>query len=125
MTQLKQIYKCSVCGNIVEVVHASVGQLVCCGKPMNLMEENTVDASLEKHLPVIEKTSNGFKIKVGAVPHPMDEKHYIEWIELTVDGLSARKFLKPGDLPEAEFCLVGKNVFAREYCNLHGLWKSN
>lgn len=124
MTQLKQIYKCSVCGNIVEVIHPSVGELVCCGKPMNLMKENSIDASLEKHVPIIEVTADGFKVKVGSVPHPMEEKHYIEWIELVVDGLSYRKFLKPGDLPEADFCLQGEKFFAREYCNLHGLWRS-
>jgi len=124
MTQEKQIYKCSVCGNIVEVLHTGVGELVCCGQPMNLMRENTVDASQEKHVPVIEKTAKGFKVKVGSAPHPMEEKHYLEWIELVVDGFSLRKFLKPGDEPSAEFCLRGENVFAREYCNLHGLWRS-
>lgn len=125
MTQLKQIYKCSVCGNIVEVLHTGVGELVCCGKPMNLMEENKMEASLEKHVPMIEKTVEGFKVKVGSVNHPMEDKHYIEWIELMVDGLSYRKFLKPGDQPEVEFCLKGENLIARAYCNLHGLWKSS
>lgn len=124
MTQLKQIYKCSVCGNIVEVLHTGVGELVCCGKPMNLMEENKIEASLEKHVPMIEKTVEGFKVKVGSIAHPMEDKHYIEWIELVVDGLSYRKFLKPGDQPEAEFCLKGEKFFARAYCNLHGLWRS-
>ena len=124
MTELNQIYKCNVCGNIVELVHASVGQLVCCGQPMQLMEENTVDAPLEKHVPVIEKTANGYKVKVGSVPHPMETVHYIEWIELIADGISYKKFLKPGMRPEAEFCISAKTIFAREYCNLHGLWKS-
>lgn len=124
MTLQKQIYKCNICGNIVEVLHAGVGQLVCCGQPMQLMTENTVDASKEKHVPVIEKTKNGFKIKVGSVPHPMEEKHYIEWIEVIADGKNYRKFLKPGDKPEAEFCIDAKKITAREYCNLHGLWKS-
>jgi len=124
MIQLKQIYKCSVCGNIIEVVHASVGQLVCCGKPMELMEENKTDASQEKHVPVIEKTVNGFRVKVGSVAHPMEKEHYIEWIEAMVAGLVYRKFLKPGASPEAEFCLEGEKIIAREYCNLHGLWQS-
>ncbi|OGC04756.1 desulfoferrodoxin [candidate division WOR-1 bacterium RIFOXYA12_FULL_43_27] len=119
-----QVYKCSVCGNIVEVVHVGGGELVCCGKPMILQVENTVDAAKEKHVPVLEKTSNGYKVKIGAVPHPMEEKHYIEWIELIADGRAYREFLKPGDKPEAEFCILATTVSAREYCNLHGLWRS-
>jgi len=124
MTQNLQIYKCGVCGNMVEVVHASGGQLVCCGQPMNLMAENSVDASKEKHVPMIEKTSNGISVKVGSVPHPMEDKHYIEWIEIIVDGKAYRQFLKPGDKPEAVFCVEGNDIIAREYCNVHGLWKS-
>lgn len=119
-----QIYKCGVCGNMVEVVHVGGGELVCCGKPMELLVENTTDASREKHVPVIEKISNGYKIKIGSVPHPMEEKHYIEWIELIADGAALRQFLKPGDKPEAEFCVQAQKVTAREYCNLHGLWKA-
>lgn len=106
------------------MLHAGGGELVCCGQPMELKIENTVDASLEKHLPVIEKTETGVLIKVGSVPHPMEDAHYIEWIEIIVDGISYRKFLKPGDEPQAEFCVSGENIIAREYCNLHGLWKS-
>jgi len=124
MTELMQIYKCDVCGNIVEMAHAGAGQLVCCGKPMQLQKENTVDASKEKHVPVIEKTANGFKVKVGSVPHPMEEKHYIEWIEAIAGGTAYRKFLKPGDKPEAEFCVKADRITAGEYCNLHGLWKA-
>lgn len=124
MTELKQVYKCSVCGNIVEVMHASVGQLVCCGKPMELLKENTVDASKEKHVPVIEKTAAGTKVKVGSVPHPMEKEHFIEWIEIIADGVVYRKHLQPGDAPEAEFCVQAENLIAREYCNLHGLWKN-
>ena len=124
MTELLQVYKCEVCGNMVELVHAGPGQLVCCGKPMKLMTANTVDAAKEKHVPVIEKTANGYKVKVGAVAHPMEDKHYIEWIELIADGKAFRKFLKHGDPPEAEFCLDAKKITAREYCNLHGLWKA-
>jgi len=108
----------------VEVLHEGAGQLVCCNQPMKLMEENTVDASLEKHVPVIEKTADGIKVKVGSVPHPMEEKHYIEWIELIADGQAYRQFLNPGDEAEAVFKIDAQNISAREYCNLHGLWKS-
>ncbi|OGF46143.1 MAG: desulfoferrodoxin [Candidatus Firestonebacteria bacterium RIFOXYA2_FULL_40_8] len=118
-----EIYKCSVCGNVVEVVFAGGGELVCCGKPMILQVENIVDASKEKHVPVIEKTADGYMVKVGSVPHPMEEKHYITMIELTVDGKIFQRMLKPGDLPEAVFCVKGVSASAREYCNLHGLWK--
>ena len=118
------IYKCEVCGNIVEVLHEGVGELVCCNEPMKLFEENTVDAAKEKHVPVIEKTANGYKVKVGSVPHPMEEKHYIEWIELIADGKAYRQFLSPGEVPEAEFCIDADQVTAREYCNIHGLWKA-
>lgn len=124
MTQKKEIYKCTICGNIVEVLHEGVGELVCCGEPMQLIKENTVDASKEKHVPVIEKTKNGIKVTVGSIPHPMEEKHYIEWIQLTADDVSYRKFLKPGDKPEAEFHITAQKISAREYCNLHGLWKA-
>lgn len=124
MTELNQIYKCAKCGNIVEVLHAGAGELVCCGEPMQQQIENTVDAAVEKHVPVIEKTEKGVKVKVGSVPHPMEEAHYIEWIEILADGKSYRKFLKPGDAPEAEFETQSENISAREYCNIHGLWKS-
>nr|QNO54455.1 hypothetical protein NCOPHCNO_00006 [Methanosarcinales archaeon ANME-1 ERB7] len=124
MTEQKQVYKCNVCGNIVEVLHAGAGELICCNQPMQHMAENTVDAATEKHVPVIEKTEKGVKVTVGTVPHPMEEKHYIEWIEVIVDGRSCRKFLSPGDAPEVEFEVSGDSIVAREYCNLHGLWKS-
>ncbi len=124
MAERFQIYKCKNCENIVEVLHSGEGELACCGQPMKLYKENTVDAALEKHVPVIEKTASGFKVKVGSVAHPMVSEHYIEWIELIVDGINYRKFLNPGDAPEAEFCINGDNVTAREYCNIHGLWKS-
>jgi superoxide reductase len=124
MTERKQIYKCSVCGNIVEVLHEASGELVCCGEAMKLYKENTVDAAKEKHVPVIEKTSEGIKVKVGSVAHPMEEKHYIEWIEIIDGNRSCRHFLKPGEAPEAVFGLKKDGVIAREYCNLHGLWKS-
>jgi len=124
MTKLNQVYKCNVCGNIVEVVHAGAGELVCCGQPMVLLKENTVDASKEKHVPVIEKIEGGVRIKVGSVEHPMEEKHYIEWIELLADNRVCRRYLKPGEKPEVVFQVEADEVAAREYCNLHGLWKS-
>jgi len=123
MTERLQVYKCEVCGNIVEVLHGGKGLLVCCGKPMKLYVENTVDAAKEKHVPVQEKTANGIKVKVGSVAHPMEEKHYIEWIEVLVNGKAYRQFLKPGEAPEASFNLQAEKTVAREYCNLHGLWK--
>lgn len=124
MTQLNQIYKCEICGNIVEVLHTGVGELVCCGEEMVLLTENTVDAAKEKHVPVIEKAGNKVTVKVGSVAHPMEEKHYIEFIELLADGKVYRKFLKPGEKPEATFEVTATKVSAREYCNLHGLWKA-
>lgn len=123
MTRKMQVYKCEICGNVVEVLHAGGGELVCCGQPMKLMEENTVDASKEKHVPVIEKAADSIKIKVGSVSHPMEEKHYIEWIEKLSDERVCRRFLKPGEVPEALFGAKGENITAREYCNIHGLWK--
>ncbi len=125
MAELLEVYKCNACGNIVEVLHAGGGELVCCGEPMKLFKENTVDAAKEKHVPVIEKTADGYKVKVGSVAHPMEEKHWIEWIELIADGKVYRQFLKPGLAPEAEFCIKADKVSAREYCNLHGLWKAD
>jgi superoxide reductase len=124
MTKLKQIYKCNVCGNMVEMVHDGEGELVCCGQPMDLQKENTTDAAKEKHVPVIEKTDKGFKVKVGSVDHPMEKEHYIEWIEVIADKKICRKHLKLGEKPEAEFCTIAEKIEARAYCNLHGLWKA-
>ena len=124
MTQKNQVYKCPLCGNIVEVLHTGAGELVCCGQPMDLMVENTVDAAKEKHVPVVKKTDNGFKVSVGSVPHPMEEKHWIEWIELRAGGKVYRQELAPGDAPEAVFCVDATDAKAYAYCNLHGLWKS-
>lgn len=123
MAKKSEVYKCDLCGNIVEVLHGGVGELVCCGQPMTLLRENTVDAAKEKHVPVIEKVQGGYRVKVGAVPHPMEEKHYIEWIELIAGEKAYRQFLKPGQAPEAFFAVEADQVSAREYCNLHGLWK--
>ena|SRR3990170_438044 len=125
MAEQRNIYKCNVCGNIIEILHSGSGQLICCGQPMELLKENTTDASQEKHVPVIERTASGIKVKVGSVPHPMEDKHYIEWIEIIADGRSYRKFLKPGDKPEADFEIKADKIEAREYCNIHGLWKSS
>jgi superoxide reductase len=124
MTKKLQIYKCEICGNIVEMIHEGAGQLVCCGQEMKLFAENTVDAAREKHVPVVEKTADGFKVSVGSVAHPMEATHYIEWIEIIADGKSYRQFLHPGDSPEALFRVDADDVTAREYCNLHGLWRS-
>jgi len=123
-TEKLQVYKCEICGNIVEVFHTGQGELVCCNEPMVLQTENTVDAAKEKHVPVIEQTEHGIRVKVGSVPHPMEEKHYIEWIEVVADGKCYTAFLKPGDAPEAVFCIEADSVTAREYCNVHGHWKA-
>ncbi len=124
MTQRLQVYKCNKCGNIVMVMHPGKGELVCCGAPMVLLEENTTEAAYEKHIPVVEKTAEGYQVKVGSTAHPMEEKHYIEWIELLVDDKSYIQFLKPGEAPEAFFKVEGGPVSARAYCNLHGFWKN-
>ena len=124
MAERLEVYKCDLCGNIIEVLHGGAGELVCCGQAMNLMAENTVDAAKEKHIPVVEKTSEGAKVSVGSVAHPMEAKHYIEWIEIIADGKSYRQFLNPGEIPEATFKVDAEDVTAREYCNLHGHWKA-
>lgn len=123
MAERLQVYKCDTCGNIVEVLHGGEGELVCCGNPMMLLVENTVDAAKEKHVPVVENTGSAVIVKVGEVAHPMEEKHWIEWIEIIADGKTYRQYLDPGDTPEAEFNVSASQVTAREYCNLHGLWK--
>ncbi len=124
MAKRLEVYKCGVCGNIVEVLHGGKGNLVCCGQPMNLLVENTVDAAKEKHVPVIEKVEGGVKVKVGDVAHPMEEKHWIQWIEIIADGKVYRQFLNPGEAPEAIFNVEAEQIAAREYCNIHGLWKA-
>ncbi len=122
MTKKNEVYRCNVCRNIVEVLRAGVGELVCCGQPMELLKEKTEEVGSEKHLPVIEQTETGVKIKVGSIPHPMEENHHIEWIEIIADGRVYRKFLKPSDKPEAEFNIKAAKIEVREYCNVHGLW---
>ena len=122
MTQRSQVYKCSMCGNMVEMLHPGAGELVCCAMQMELFSANTVDAAKEKHVPLVEKTLDGFKVTVGSVPHPMDDKHYIEWVELIVGDKLYRQFLNPGEPPEVVFCVTAPTALARAYCNLHGLW---
>ena len=124
MTKRYEVYKCDICGNIVLVLDPGAGELVCCGQPMQLQAEKTNDQGQEKHVPVIEKNEKCVKVKVGSVAHPMEDSHYIEWIELTADGKVYMKFLQPGELPEAEFCIQGEQLSAREYCSIHGLWKT-
>ncbi|MBP3373929.1 MAG: desulfoferrodoxin [Bacteroidaceae bacterium] len=123
MTERTQVYRCPICGNIVEVLEAGAGTLVCCGKPMVQLVANTTDAATEKHVPVIEAIDGGYKITVGSVAHPMQDEHYIQWIELITENTVLRKYLKPGETPEAVFLTTEKVLYAREYCNLHGLWK--
>jgi len=125
MKKLNEVYKCEICGNIVELINVGGGELVCCGQPMNLLEEKSEDSSTEKHVPFIIKEDDKVTVKVGEnIEHPMMEKHYIQWIELLADGKVYRRFLNPDDKPEAVFYLKADKVSAREYCNLHGLWKS-
>lgn len=124
MTQLNQVYRCNICGNIVEAVHGGVGQLVCCGQATELLEEKIADIGQEKHLPVVEKNSGGIKIKIGSLPHPMEEKHYIEWAEVIIDNNLSRKLLKPGNKPEVEFLGITGQIKVKIYCNIHGLWKT-
>ncbi|NHJ32932.1 MAG: desulfoferrodoxin [Asgard group archaeon] len=130
MADKLQIYKCEMCGNIVEVIHGGKGQLVCCGEPMILLEEQTADWKNEKHVPVVKEKKDdkgnvkGIKVVVGSTAHPMEEDHYIEWIEVIKDSKAYRKFLKPGDDPKAKFKMKADGVIAREYCNKHGLWKN-
>jgi superoxide reductase len=124
MAQHREIYKCQICGNIVEVLHGGAGTLVCCNQPMQLLKENSVDAAVEKHVPVIERSGTTYTVKVGSVTHPMEEKHYIEFIELVTEARVYRAYLDPGKKPEASFEVNGPVLGAREYCNIHGLWKS-
>ena len=125
MAKLREIYTCEICGNIVEVIHEGDGSLVCCNEEMKLLEGKTDDSANEKHVPYIQKTMSGILVKIGQnQDHPMTEEHYIEWIQVIADGVAYRNFLKPGDKPEAEFAIEADNVSAREYCNVHGLWKS-
>lgn len=124
MPKRLEVYKCQHCGNIIEVLIGGGANIVCCGENMQLQSENTVDAAKEKHVPVIIKGDGTIIVKVGEVSHPMEEKHYIQWIELIADGKVYTQFLEPGQAPEATFCVTATTVTAREYCNLHGQWKA-
>jgi len=124
MAEKLQVYKCGVCGNIVEVLHGGAGDLVCCGQPMKNLAAKTADQGMEKHVPVIEKANGGIKVKIGSVPHPMEPDHYIEWIEILADGKAYRQFLQPGQSAEAVFNIEAEAVTAREHCNKHGMWEA-
>ena len=125
MTEKLQVYKCEICGNIVEVLDAAGGTLVCCGQNMTLMSEQTADSATEKHVPVVEAADNGVKVTVGSTLHPMEENHYIEWIEVVADGKAYREFLSPGSEPATEFPVSKESITSvREYCSVHGLWKA-
>jgi len=121
-----EVYKCMICGNIVEVLHAGDGALHCCGRPMEQLTPKTADdQGREKHVPVIEKLDGAIKVKIGSIPHPMEREHFIEWIEILADGSHFRRFLNPGDPPEAVFNIDAQSVAPREHCTLHGLWKGD
>ena len=124
MVNQREIFKCEICGNVIEILHASSNSLVCCGQPMQLMIEKSEGEYADKHSPVIESNEDGVKVKVGAVSHPMEENHYIEWIEISTDQGESKKFLNPGEKPEAVFPVKNKDVKSRMYCNVHGLWKN-
>jgi superoxide reductase len=118
-----EIWRCNICGNIVEVLYSGNGPLVCCGQDMELMAEKTNDAGMEKHVPVVEVNGDKVAVKVGEVPHPMESGHYIQWIEIIREVGNSIHYLSPGDKPEAEFQAVGNIIKVRIYCNIHGLWK--
>ena len=123
MAEKLEVYECKICGNLVEVLRGGKGELVCCGEPMEKLTAKTADAGMEKHVPVIEKNDTAYKVKIGSIPHPMEQEHHIEWIELLADGRAYRQFLSPGQAPEATFAIEAAEVSAREHCNKHGLWE--
>jgi len=124
MAEVSQILRCNSCGHIIEILHPGQGELVCCEQPMELLVEKTEDVGKEKHVPVVEQIEGGVRVRIGSIPHPMEDTHYIEWIEIIADGRAYRKFLKPGDKPEAQFEIQAGKLTAREYCNIHSLWKA-
>lgn len=125
MASRSDVFKCNLCGNIVEMYNVGNGTLVCCNEDMVLLDEKTADMTTEKHVPVIEKIDGGYKVTVGSTPHPMTDEHYIQWIELlTGTGEVLTVFLEPNDEPKAVFMTDAKKVTVREYCNIHGLWKN-
>ena len=123
MAKKGEVYKCMICGEIIEVLHDGPTP-VCGGKPMTLLKENTTDAAKEKHVPVVEKIDGGYRVSVGSVAHPMTPDHYIQWIELLTPNGVLRRYLTPDDKPVAEFKTDAADVTARAYCNLQGLWKA-
>lgn len=123
MAKKNEIYKCEKSGLMVEVLQDAEGTPMCCGEPMKLLRENTTDGAKEKHVPVVEKIEGGYRVTVGSVEHPMTDAHYIQWIELVTPTGVLRHNLTPQDKPVAEFKTDATEVVAREYCNLHGLWK--
>ena len=123
MSEKLQVYKCASCGNVAEVLTAGNGIFACCGRSMVHLAPKSADQGREKHVPVIEKIDGGFKVKIGSIPHPMEDKHFIEWIEVIADGKVYRQSLRPGQAPEAVFNVAAENIRAREYCNIHGLWE--
>lgn len=123
MAKKNEIYKCEKSGLMVEVLQDAEGTPMCCGEPMKLLRENTTDGAKEKHVPVVEKIEGGYRVTVGSVEHPMTDAHYIQWIELVSPRGVLRHNLTPQDKPVAEFKTDATEVEAREYCNLHGLWK--
>jgi superoxide reductase len=125
MTEKQEIYKCAICGNIVEVLDNGVGTLVCCNQNMNKMEEKISEEGNEKHKPILEKNEEGVEVKVSSIPHPMEDKHFIEWIEITTKNGTSKKFLKPGEKPEKKFPVGTEIIKVRSYCNIHGLWKND
>lgn len=123
MTKLRELYKCNICGNVVEIAHAGATALVCCGEAMDKLEATTEDKGREKHLPVVTETDSGIRVEVGSVHHPMEEKHYIQFIEVLTDDKIHRKELDGAETPAAEFAVAKKDVQeVRSYCNIHGLW---
>lgn len=124
MTEQFQVYKCEVCGIVAEILDGGAGEPVCCGQPMALLAERTADEGREKHVPVVETVADGLRVKVGSVPHPMERKHFLQWIEVLAGGTSYRRFLQPGQAPEAAFPIQPDNVTVRAFCNLHGLWRA-
>ena len=125
MTKLRELYRCEICGNIVEIVYEGAPALICCGKPMIKLEAKTKDEGREKHVPVIEKADSGIKVKIGSIEHPMEEKHYIKFIEILLKDRIMRKELEPGQAPETKCCASKSDVIeAREFCTIHGLWKN-
>lgn len=125
MAKKLEVYKCDLCGNVVEITGEGAGTISCCNQPMSKQDEKTADSATEKHVPILEDGAEGVKVVVGSTAHPMTEEHYIMWIEVVNGDYVNRRYLKPGDRPEAEFYVPKQDgLLVRSYCNLHGLWKN-